>query len=46
LFDELDIVGADIGILVDDVVADLFVVEEEDSDLVRTGGFGVVAATA
>jgi hypothetical protein len=34
LSDELDIVGADVGILVDDVVADLFVIEEEDPDLV------------
>jgi hypothetical protein len=34
LSDELDIVGADIAVLVDDVVADPFTVEEEDLYLV------------
>jgi hypothetical protein len=38
LSDELDIVGASVTVLVDDVVADPFVIEEEDSDPVRTGG--------
>jgi hypothetical protein len=43
LFDELDIVGADVEVLVDDVVADLFGVEEEDPDLVLVGNSEAVA---
>jgi hypothetical protein len=38
LSDELDIVGADVAVLIDDVVVDPFTVEEEDPDPVRTGG--------
>jgi hypothetical protein len=34
LFEELDIVGAGVAVLVEDVVADLLGVEEEVSDLV------------
>jgi hypothetical protein len=34
LFDELNIVVADVEVLVDDVVADLLGVEEEGPDLV------------
>jgi hypothetical protein len=43
LSDELDIIGAGIAVLVNDVVADPFTVDEEDLDPVRTSGFGVVA---
>jgi hypothetical protein len=32
LFEELDIVGTDVAVLVNDVVADPFTVEEEDLD--------------
>jgi hypothetical protein len=47
LSDELDIVGADVAVLVDDVVVDPFTVEEEDPDPVRTGGSeAVVVLTA
>jgi hypothetical protein len=44
LSDELNIVGTSVAVLVDDVVVDLFTVEEEDPDPVRTGGSGAVAA--
>jgi hypothetical protein len=32
LFEELDIVGADVAVLVEDVMADLLVIEEEVPD--------------
>jgi hypothetical protein len=38
LFNELDIVGASVAVVVDDVVADSLAVEEEDLYPVRTGG--------
>jgi hypothetical protein len=44
LSNELDIVGADVAVLVDDVIVDPFAVEKEDRDLVRTGGSRAVAA--
>jgi hypothetical protein len=44
LSDELAIIGAGVAVLVDDVVANLFTVEEEDLNPVRTGGSGAVAA--
>jgi hypothetical protein len=40
----LDIVGADVEVLVGEVVADLLTIDEEDPDPVQTDGSGVVAA--
>jgi hypothetical protein len=45
LSDKLDIVGAGVAVLVDDVVADPFAIEKEDPNSVRTGGSKAVAAS-
>jgi hypothetical protein len=44
LSDELDIDEADVAVLVDDVVADLFPVGAKAPDPAKAGVFGVVAA--
>jgi hypothetical protein len=44
LSDELDTIEAGVAVLVDDMVADLFTIEEEDTNPVRTGGSGVAVA--
>jgi hypothetical protein len=38
-----DIIGADVEVLIGEVVADLLAIEEEDLEPVQTGGSGVVA---